>query len=318
MTPEPTPPSTSSTSPGPTSDAAPREQVPNPLSHLLEVLQLERVGDGDGSAADPEHFRGVSVHQPTGRVYGGQVLAQAVLAAGRTVPEGRLPHSLHGYFLRPGGLDVPIDFAVERLRDGRSFSARRTHAIQHGKPILSMIASFQEDQGGIEHSSPMPAAPAPEEVPSALDVLGGIDHPIARFWSHHSAFELRHVGGSLYLGPDHEPKDHQMVWMRARGDVGDDQLMHRALMAYACDQVMLEPILRQSGTSWVTPDLSIASLDHAMWWHRDARVDDWLLYVQSASSAQGGRGLGAARVFAQDGTLVASIAQEGMVRLPAL
>ncbi len=182
---------------------------------------------------------------------------------------------------------MPIDFAVERLRDGRSFSARRTHAIQHGKPILSMISSFQEEQGGIEHSSEMPDAPAPEDVPSALDVLGGIDHPIARFWSHHSAFELRHVGGSLYLHPDHEPKDHQMVWMRARGDVGDDQLLHRALMAYACDQVMLEPILRQAGTSWVTPDMSIASLDHAMWWHRDARVDEWLLYVQSAPSAQG-------------------------------
>ncbi|WP_265523111.1 acyl-CoA thioesterase [Oerskovia flava] len=292
--------------------------VPNPLGHLLEVLQLARVGDGDGSAADPDHFRGQSVHQPTGRVYGGQVLAQAVLAAGRTVQATRLPHSLHGYFLRPGVLDVPIDFAVERLRDGRSFSARRTHAIQHGKPILSMIASFQEHQPGIDHSTPMPDAPPPEEAPSALDVLGGIDHPIARFWSHHSAFELRHVGGSLYLSPGSELTDQQMVWMRARGPVGDDQLMHRALMAYACDQVMLEPILRSSGTSWVTPDVSIASLDHAMWWHRDVRVDEWLLYVQSASSAQGGRGLGAARVFSQDGTLVASIAQEGMVRLPVL
>ncbi|MBD8080606.1 acyl-CoA thioesterase domain-containing protein [Cellulosimicrobium arenosum] len=290
--------------------------MPNPLGHLLEVLRLEQVDDGDGSAADPEHFRGASVHQPSGRVYGGQVLAQAVLAAGRTVPAGRLPHSLHGYFLRPGALEVPIDFAVERLRDGRSFSARRTHAIQHGKPILSMIASFQEAQDGFEHTSAMPSAPPPQDVPSALEVLGGIDHPVARFWSHHSAFELRHVGGSLYLTPDAEPKDHQMVWMRARGHVGDDQLLHRALMAYACDQVMLEPILRQSGTSWVTPGISIASLDHAMWWHRDVRVDEWLLFVQSASSAQGGRGLGAARVFTQDGSLVASIAQEGMVRLP--
>lgn len=312
----PTHPHNAVPSPGPTSDQAPTEPVPNPLALLLDVLRLERVGDGDGSEAHPEHFRGESVHQPTGRVYGGQVLAQALLAAGRTVADGRLPHSLHGYFLRPGDLTEPMDLAVERLRDGRSFSARRTHAIQHGKPILSMIASFQDEQPGVEHSSAMPAAPPPEEVPSALDVLGGIDHPVARFWSHHSAFELRHVGGSLYLHPGEVPTDRQMVWMRARGTVGDDQLLHRALMAYACDQVMLEPILRTSGVNWTTPDMSIASLDHAMWWHRNARVDEWLLYVQSSSSAQGGRGLGAARVFAQDGTLVASIAQEGMVRIP--
>ncbi len=303
------------------------EEVPtidtDPLGHLLAVLQLEHLPEPvDAATPVPatarDRFKAANIVFPAGRVYGGQVLAQALLAAGNTVAADRLPHSMHGYFLRPGILTEPIDLSVERLRDGRSFSARRTHAVQQGKPILSMIASFQEDQPGIEQAVTMPDAPAPEDVPSALDVMGDIDHPAAIFWSHHAAFELRHVGGSLYLGSAAEKSDRQMVWMRTRGPVGDDQLLHRALMAFACDQVMLEPILRAAGASWVTPGLSVASIDHAMWWHRDARVDDWLLYVQSASSAQGGRGLGGAHVFTADGTLVATIAQEGMIRQPAI
>jgi acyl-CoA thioesterase-2 len=250
-------------------------------------------------------------------VFGGQVLAQALLAAGRTITDGRLPHSLHGYFLRAGDVREPITFTVERLRDGRSFSARRTHALQGGEAILSMITSFQEQQPGLDYADEMPTGiPGPDEVPSALDVLGGIDHPVAKFWTQEAAFDVRHVGGSIYLGPPAEATGQQAVWFRSRGPLPDDQLLHRALLAYACDQVMLEPILRRAGRSWVTRGLSIASLDHAMWWHRDVRVDDWLLYVQSTPSAQGGRGLGAARVFTQDGTLVASVAQEGMVRVP--
>ncbi|WP_286219555.1 acyl-CoA thioesterase [Paraoerskovia sediminicola] len=281
---------------------------------------MPAVGPGDPERpheAD-DRFSGRNLAQPNARVYGGQVLAQALVAAGRTVGPGRMPHSMHGYFLRPGDLDEPIEFAVERLRDGRSFSARRTHAIQKGEPILSMIASFQEEQEGAEHTTPMPDdVPAPDEVRSALTELGAIDHPAARSRSHESAFDVRHVDGSLYMRPGSERTDHQMVWMRARGTLADDQLLHRALMTFACDQIMLEPVLRKSGNSWLTAGISIASLDHAMWWHRDARVDEWLLYVQSSPSAQGGRGLGASRVYAQDGTLVASIAQEGMLRLPA-
>lgn len=283
--------------------------APTPLDRLLSVLDIS-------PSTTPDHFTGHNIRPPMGRVYGGQVLAQALLAAGRTLDPARLPHSLHGYFLRPGELDTPIDLAVERLSDGRSFSARRTHALQNGIPILSMIASFQDLQPGIELAATMPDVPAPEDVPSALDVLGPIDDPVAAFWSHHAPFELRHVGGALYLGPAREPSPRQSVWIRTRGPIGDDQLLHRALMAYACDQVMLEPILRAAGQSWKTPKMSVASLDHAMWWHRDGRVDEWLLYVQSATSAQGGRGLGTAQVFAQDGTLVASIAQEGMIRIP--
>lgn len=279
-----------------------------PFTALRTVLALEQ--------QDENTFVGHSLPQLNGRVYGGQVLAQALLAAGATLPEGRLPHSLHGYFLRPGALDEPIRFEVERLRDGRSFSARRVHALQGSKPILSMTTSAQEGQPGIDQQQRMPAAPDPETLASAVTTLASIEHPVAKFWTSTAAFDVRHVGSSLYLSPDRDGDDRQMVWLRARGTLGEDQLMHRAMMIYACDQLMLEPVMRRADLDWGTRGLSIASLDHAMWWHRDARADEWLLYVQSSPSAQGGRGLGSARVFAQDGTLVASIAQEGMVRVP--
>lgn len=279
------------------------------MRNVLEVLELEQV--------DADTFTGTSLHKRGGRVFGGQVLAQALLAAARTVADDRLPHSVHGYFLRPGDVAEPITFAVERMRDGRSFSARRTHAIQRDVPILSMITSFQEDQPGVEHADrPPTAVPPPEDLPSAMEVLEPLDHPIAEYWSRAAAFDLRYVEGSLYDAPSATRTDRQMVWMRASGPVPDDQVLHRALLAYGCDQVMLEPLMRRHGVSWTTPGVSMASLDHAMWWHRPVRVDQWLLYVQSAPSAQGGRGLGAARVYQRDGTLVASVAQEGMVRFP--
>lgn len=279
------------------------------LSRVLDVLDLERV--------DETTFTGASLPQPGGRVFGGQVLAQALIAAGRTVEPGRLPHSLHGYFLRAGEVDQPITFSVERLRDGRSFTARRTHALQGGVPILSMITSFQQAQDGLEHADPAPEVPGPEELLSAIDLLSPIDHPVARFWTEQGAFDLRHVQAPLFLRPARERSDVQAVWIRTRGPVADDPLLHRALIAYGCDQVMLEPIMRRHGLSWVTPELSIASLDHALWWHRPARADEWLLYVQSSPSAQGGRGLGTAAVYDRSGARVATIAQEGMVRVPS-
>lgn len=280
------------------------------LAQVLDVLQLRQ--------RDPLVFEAGSLVQPQGRIYGGQVLAQALLAAGRTVRPSRLPHSLHGYFLRPGDFNVPVELAVEELHDGNSFSARRTHAIQHGRPILSMIASFQEDQPSAEFSSAFPSAdiPEPESLPSAVELMGELDNPFAKAWSIHAPFDYRHVDPALYLIPPHQPRDQQLVWVRARGPVPNEQILHRALLAFSCDQLMLEPVLRRHGVSWTTPRLSIASLDHAIWWHRDVQVDEWLLFTQSSPSAQGGRGLGAVRVFAQDGTLVASIAQEGMVRVP--
>lgn len=316
----------------------------DPVDDLLDVLDLSyegsttvRVSSTAGVVEDlrdseGEVYVGRSQPMPTGRVFGGQVLAQCVVAAGRTVDvddgDGpRLIHSLHGYFLREGSLEAPIGFAVERLRDGRSFSARRTHAMQFGKPILSMIASFQEEQPGFELTMPMPDdVPAPEDVPSAFDELAGAGDRARAFWAERSAFELRHVGGSLYLRSDPSATagtgpHTQMVWMRSRRPIdSDDQMLHRAMLAFACDQVMLEPALRAAGRSWQEVGggkVPLASLDHAMWWHRDVRADEWLLYVQGAASAQGGRALGHARVYRADGTLVASMAQEGMMRLPA-
>lgn len=304
------------------------DRAPDALDRLLEVLDLRHL-EGWGPRGEEDVLRGDSVPGPANRAYGGQVLAQAIIAADRTVPDGRQIHSLHGYFLREGRVEEPIDFAVERLRDGRSFSARRTHAIQFGKPILSMIASFQEDQPGYEHAMPMPHdVPPPEEVGSSLDELanlpGGVDAR-AQFWAD-SAFELRHVGGSLYLRPDTAvadggtPPATQLVWMRARRPLGiKSQAMHRALLAFACDQLMLEPAMRAAGKSWqdVAVSVPMASLDHGMWWHRDVWVDEWMLFVQTSPTAQGGRALGTAQVYRQDGALVASVGQEGMIRLPA-
>lgn len=279
----------------------------DPLQAVLAALELEQT--------DEDTFVGTSLPQIHGRVYGGQVLAQALLAAGRTMTEDRLPHSVHGYFLRPGDLEEPITFAVERLRDGRSFSARRTHAIQSGKPILSMITSFQVEQEGLDHAEPMPQVPAPEDLDSSVEFFNSLDHPIAKFFYRNGAFDLRHVDGALFTGPSAVRTDRQYLWMRARGPLPAGQLEQRAILAYACDQVMLEPIMRRHGLSWMTRDASVASLDHAMWWHRDVDAGEWLLYVQSSPSAGGGRGLGEAKVYARSGELVATIAQEGMIRV---
>ncbi|PKQ25321.1 MAG: acyl-CoA thioesterase II [Actinobacteria bacterium HGW-Actinobacteria-4] len=255
---------------------------------------------------------------PGGRVFGGQVLAQALLAAGHTVDETRPAHSLHGYFLRAGDASKPISFEVELLRDGRSFSARRTHALQNGKPILSMIASFQEVQEGPEHSVSMPEVPGPDEVASGVDVLSPfMGHPTADFWLNKAPFDVRHVEGSVFVAPDPRPKQYQTAWIRVREPIEASPLMHRALLAFGCDQVILEPLLRRHGASWATPGLGFASLDHAMWWHREARADQWLLFVQDAPTAQGGRGLTGTWVFSEDGRLVASASQEGMMRMPA-
>ncbi|WP_127130596.1 acyl-CoA thioesterase II [Georgenia sp. SYP-B2076] len=285
-----------------------------PLASVLRTLRLERLGD--------DQFSGTSLPQLNARVYGGQVLAQSIIAAGETLPDDgdgvRQLHSVHGYFLRPGRLDVPITFAVERLHDGRSFSTRRTHALQHDKPILSMISSYQEDQPGRDHSERAPDAPDPEGLTSAITLFSAIDDPAARFMSSIAGFDIRHVGENVYLRPTQERTDEQMLWMRARSPLpeGTTQLQHRALLAYACDQVMLEPVLREHGLSWQTAGLSVASLDHSMWWHRPVSVNEWLLFVQHSPSAQGGRGLGIAKVFDRSGTHVATVAQEGMVRVP--
>jgi acyl-CoA thioesterase-2 len=266
---------------------------------------------------DATVFEGDSLPVPGGRVFGGQVLGQCVMAAGRTVDPDRHIHSLHGYFLRAGDATKPIRFEVEVLRDGGSFSARRVHALQDDRPLLSMITSFQLQQDGPEHSVTMPEVPGPETLPSGIDVLRPFEgNPMADFWLKEAPFDVRQVEGSLFFEADPHPKPYQTAWMRVREPLDVSELTHRALIAFAADQVILEPLLRRHGLSWTTKGLSFASLDHAMWWHRPARADEWLLFVQDTPTAQGGRGLTGAWVFTEDGRLVATIAQEGMLRLP--
>lgn len=304
-------------------------------SDLLGVLDLEEVGsvevslrpkDGD-SVGLPELlnegvtvFLGQSQKMPHGRVFGGQVLAQSIIACGRTVVENeatadRLIHSLHAYFVRPGDDTAPIHFTVERMRDGRSFSARRVHAIQHGKTILTASASFQAPSQGLDHHESMPDVAAPEELPSLIETLSRLDDPMARKIAQSRPVDLRPVNGELSTRPAPDHGSSQSSWLRTFGDLPADPLIHAAALAYASDYSLLEPVLRRHGLAWSDSRLRVASLDHAMWFHRPARADEWILYAQHAPSAQGGRGLGIGRMFSRDGRLVASVAQEGMIRV---
>nr|WP_168583825.1 acyl-CoA thioesterase II [Gephyromycinifex aptenodytis] len=300
----------------------------DPLTDLLDVLDLQHVSHSKASSLTggvpsdvDDVFLGRNQPQPHGRVFGGQVVAQAVIAAGRTVAalDGppRLIHSLHGYFLRPGDPDTQTSFVVERLRDGSSFSARRVHAIQNGKAILSMIFSFQVPAGGIDHHADMPAVPDPETLPSGAEDLVSLgDRPETAYTARTRPIDIRHCQGSLYAKPRRQPSPNQSVWLRALGTIPeDDPLLHAAVLAYASDYTLLEAALRRHRLAWADPRLRAASLDHAMWFHRPARADEWILYTQASPSAQSGRALGLGQMFSEDGMLVASVAQEGMLRL---
>jgi acyl-CoA thioesterase-2 len=307
----------------------------DPLADLLDVLDLEPASSADinvdGPAGDLESdlgesdadvFIGRSQPMPHGRVFGGQVLAQSVIAAGRTVEDladaadhPRRIHSLHGYFLRAGDSNHPIRFVVQRLRDGHSFSARQVHAIQYGKPILSMIASFQTDAGGLDHQDPMPTVADPASLQTVAEEFAEIEDPAANFWSQAKAIDLRHVQGAIYIRPWRHLAAQQSVWLKAIGAMPDDPLVHAAVLAYCSDYSLLEPVLRRHGLAWSDPRLRAASLDHAMWFHRPGRVDDWTLFTQTSPSASSGRGLAAGRMFSSDGRLLASVAQEGMIRI---
>jgi len=286
----------------------------DPLSGLLAALDLTDTG----ARTSEDIFTGPSLWQPLGRVFGGQVLAQSITAAMRTVTPDRIIHSMHGYFLRPGDVDLPITFSVDRIHDGRSFSTRRTQAYQKGLPILSLIASFQVADDGLEHQTALPSGiPDPESLPSAAETLAGIEHPVAQNWATGRAFDMRHVPSPIYFTVEGGNVPHQAVWMKAIGPMPDDENLHRAALAYASDYSILEPIMRAHGVAWGTPGLKAASLDHAMWWHRFGRVDEWMLYVQESPNAKGGRGLSLGRIYSRDGVLLASVAQEGMVRVPS-
>lgn len=282
------------------------------VERLLAVLDL----DGSGARTTEDIFTGVSHPMPTGRIYGGQVLAQSVVAAERTLPDDRALHSMHGYFLRPGDASQGLTISVDRIHDGRSFSTRRAQAYQNGVPIFSMIASFQDEAPGIEHAEPMPAGiPAPEDLPSDEEVSGGI-HPLSQRMLTDRPADVRHVEGPIYLAAGEERKASQAVWMRMRAPLPDEPGIHRAALAYLSDMTIQESILRAHGLAWSLGGMKVASLDHAMWWHRFARVDDWLLYVQTSPNARSGRGLAAGRIYTRDGVLVASVAQEIMIRVP--
>ncbi|MGI5455044.1 acyl-CoA thioesterase [Streptomyces sp. CA-249302] len=283
------------------------------LQDLLDLLDLEQI--------EENIFRGQSRSAVVPRVFGGQVAAQALVAAGRTVPADRHAHSLHAYFLRPGDPGAPIVYTVERIRDGRSFTTRRAVAVQHGRPIFALSASFQTYEEGLDHQAPMPPAPDPVSLPTSQERLRGYDHLPAeiteRFLEAREAVDLRYAEEPPY-GKYGEPREpHSQVWFRTNGKLADDPLLHVVLATYVSDMTLLDSILLAHGRGgWAVGDVVGASLDHAMWFHRPFRADEWLLYDQESPSAHGGRGLGQARIYTQDGKLAVSVVQEGVVRVP--
>jgi acyl-CoA thioesterase-2 len=292
------------------------------LQDLLDLLDLERI--------EQDIFRGRSRPAVIPRVFGGQVAAQALVAASRTVPGDRPAHSLHAYFLRPGDPDAPIVYNVDRIRDGRSFTTRRVVAVQHGKPIFGLSASFQTYEQGLDHQAPMPSAPDPATLPTTEERLRGYPHldpeTLERFVEARAAVDLRHVDDPPFgrFGRPREP--HSQVWFRTNGKLADDPSpgsvwgdphLHVALATYISDMTLLDSVLLAHGRGgWAVGDVVGASLDHAMWFHRPFRADEWLLYDQESPSAHGGRGLGQARIYTRDGRLAISVVQEGLVRIP--
>ena len=281
------------------------------LADLVAVLDLKAIG--------PDRFRGLSPRTDWQRVFGGLVVAQALVAAARTV-EARTPHALHGVFMRPGDPAVPIDFDVTRLREGRSFATRQCLARQHGMPIFTLLASFQLPEPGFDHQTAMPDVAPPEALPSEADLLDrfGAALPVGlrRYLGRERPIELRpvHLGRWTALPRPRPTLPIQQVWMRAAGRLTDDPAQHRAVLAYMSDMTLLETALLPHGRSLFEPGLQVASLDHALWFHRPARADEWLLYAQDSPSASGARGLVRGAFYTPDGTLVASTAQEGLIR----
>ncbi|KAA9133173.1 acyl-CoA thioesterase II [Marinihelvus fidelis] len=263
-------------------------------------------------------FRGESRDIGTPRVFGGQVLAQALLAASETVEPGRLAHSLHAYFLRAGDPESPIVYSVDRSRDGRSFSARRVVAIQHGQQIFTLSASFQVPQGGVDHQFDMPDVPGPDDIVpgEALspERLEQVSRKLHRWFNRFGPYEIRPVDIYDPFRPEPRPP-RQRVWFRINGDVGDDPVLNRALLAYVSDFHLVSTATLPHGISLLKGNVLMASLDHAMWFHRECRLDDWLLYDCDSPNAGGSRGLARGMIYDRQGRLVASTAQEGMIRV---
>jgi acyl-CoA thioesterase II len=282
--------------------------VSKTLDRLVDLLDLEQI--------ELDIFRGRSPSDRRQRVFGGQVAGQALVAAGRTVPADRPVHSLHAYFIRPGDPAVPLVYIVDRVRDGRSFTTRRVSAIQHGKTIFTLSASFHHDEPGPVHAIAMPQVPPPESVlPSHERLEKLLGEPARRFFAD-NPIDLRVIGPLSYeaqLDPSLRT-DRNLVWLRADGELPDDPLLHVCLMTYASDMTLLDTVLLRHGLSWADGHTSGASLDHAMWFHRPFRADRWLLYAQDSPVAGGARGLARGEVFTQEGDLVVSVVQEGLIR----
>ncbi len=278
------------------------------VDQLLEVLDLEQLDSGA--------FRGESPRVGAQRVFGGQVAGQALVAAGRTVDPSRVVHSLHGYFVRAGDPTAPIDYTVENIRDGRSFSVRRSVAQQHGRTIFFMSASFQVREEGLDHHEPAPAdLPGPDETPTMVDRLARYPERLAALASAPHAVDVRYLGEPGWVRPGDRPAEaRQRVWMRIDGKLPDDPLIHACALTYASDLTLLDSVLSVHGEVWGPGGVIGASLDHALWFHRPFRADEWFLYDCASPSASGSRGLATGRMFTRDGRHIASAVQEGLLR----
>ncbi len=280
------------------------------VDQLLATLDLEQL--------ERNLFRGRSPQNGWQRVYGGQVVGQALVAADRTIEtKERLTHSLHAYFLRPGDPKVPIIYEVDRIRDGGSFTTRWVAAIQHGEAIFSMGVSFHKPEPGFDHQIAMPAVPPPEELPSEEELktrlLPNLPQVMRNYWEYERPIELRPTDLSRFFSSEKaEPR--QYIWIKASGPLPDDFRLHQCVLAYASDFSLLDTALVAHGRLMFDPRIMMASLDHAVWFHRPFRADEWLLYVQDSPSSQGARGFCRGSIFSRDGRLVASVAQEGLIR----
>jgi len=279
------------------------------LDRLIELLDLEEL--------EVNIFRGRSPQENRQRVFGGQVAGQALVAAGRTV-EGRVVHSLHAYFLRPGDPTIPILYEVDRIRDGKSFTTRRVVAIQHGQAIFSLSSSYHVREDGLEHQATMPDVPHPDELPSEGEIRGAImpmmPDPVRRYYEQERPIELKPVEFQRYLKREPMPPKFN-VWIRATGKLADEPAVHESVLAYASDMTLLDTSLVAHGKTVFSPEIMAASIDHAMWFHRPFRADQWLLYSQDSPNSSAGCGFTRGLIFTEDGTLVASVAQEGLIRL---
>jgi acyl-CoA thioesterase II len=277
------------------------------LDRLVALLDLERI--------EENIFRGVSPAHSTVRVFGGQVAGQALVAAGRTVPAERKVHSLHAYFIRPGDPSIPIVYEVDRIRDGRSFTTRRVVAVQRGKAIFALSASFQQVEPGNEHAETMPDVPPPDELPSRQDSMAGLADKLGPVATMPRPIDIRYITAPPWEQRGKDNQGPNRVWMRADGRLPDDDLLHVCVLTYASDMTLLDSVLVRHGVYWGFDKVLGASLDHALWFHRPFRADEWFLYESTSPSASGARGLATGRFFAQDGTLIATVVQEGLLRI---